>query len=253
MRLYTVSDLHVDYAENLGWVRSLSGEDYSGDRLILAGDITDDMELLRSVLSGFAATFKSVHFVPGNHELWIDRGDYACSLEKFEAVLELCRELDVHVDPYHDERLSVLPLFSWYDFSFGEPGVYLRRAWRDFRACEWPEHLADTGELSEYFLEKNLANLQVENELVVSFSHFLPRIDVMPDRIPEKRRKVYPVLGSMKLGEQVRQLKPDIHIYGHSHVNQQIELEGTTYINNAYAYPKEDRIARKALHCVAEL
>lgn len=253
MRLYMVSDLHVDYAENLGWVRSLSGEDYSGDRLIMAGDITDDMELLRSVLSGFAAAFKSVHFVPGNHELWIDRGDYACSLEKFEPVLDLCRELDVHVDPFHDERLSVLPLFSWYDFSFGEPGVYLRRAWRDFRACEWPEHLADTGELSEYFLEKNLANLQVENELVVSFSHFLPRIDVKPDRIPEKRRKVYPVLGSMKLGEQVWQLKPDIHIYGHSHVNQQIELEGTTYINNASAYPKEDRIARKALHCVAEL
>ena len=77
MRLYTVSDLHVDYSENLEWVRSLAAEDYSADRLILAGDITDNLELLASVLSGFVAAFRSVHFVPGNHELWVDRDTYA--------------------------------------------------------------------------------------------------------------------------------------------------------------------------------
>lgn len=253
MRLYTVSDLHVDYAENLEWARSLDVEDYSDDRLILAGDITDDLELLGSVLDGFVACFKSVHFVPGNHELWVDRGDYSCSLQKFEAVLDLCRSLGVHVDAFHDDKLSLLPLFSWYDFSFGEPGTYLQRAWRDFRACVWPAHLSDVRELSEYFLNRNEINLQTRNELVVSFSHFLPRIDVMPSRIPEKRRKVYPVLGSDRLGKQLQQLKPDIHIYGHSHVNQHIELDGTTYINNAFAYPREDRISRKSLHCVVEL
>ena len=194
-----------------------------------------------------------MHFVPGNHELWVERGDYRCSLEKFEAVLALCRNLGVYVDAYHDNTLSVLPLFSWYDYSFGEPGAYLQRAWRDFRACEWPAHLSDARELSAYFLAKNVDSLQTENELVISFSHFLPRIDVMPSRIPQKRRNVYPVLGSEMLGEQLRQLKPDFHIYGHSHVNQHIELDGTTYINNAYAYPREDRIARKSLHCVLEL
>lgn len=72
----------------------------------------------------------------------------------------------------------------------------------------------------------------------------------MPSRIPHERRRVYPVLGSVGLGEQVKQLQPDIHIYGHSHVNQSIELDNIRYVNNAFAYPKEERIARKQLHCV---
>ncbi len=72
----------------------------------------------------------------------------------------------------------------------------------------------------------------------------------MSNRIPLERRRVYPVLGSVALGEQVKKLKPDIHIYGHSHVNQSINIEGICYINNAFAYPREERIARKQLHCV---
>ena len=75
----------------------------------------------------------------------------------------------------------------------------------------------------------------------------------MPSYIPEDRRRIYPVLGSDGLGEQVKQLNPDIHIYGHSHVNQSVELENIRYVNNAFARPTENRIARKQLHCVLEL
>lgn len=250
MRIYTVSDLHVDYQENLDWVMSLAQQDFREDRLIVAGDLTDDIDLLSEVLSALRNTFAAVHFIPGNHELWVDKGGYDCSLSKFEAVLDASRELGVYVEPYHDERLSIIPLFSWYDFSFGEPDIYLKRAWRDFRACKWPENLATMEAISDYFLEKNLENLNSTNNYVISFSHFLPRIDVMPERIPEKHRVVYPVLGSDKLGKQVEQLSPDVHIYGHSHVNRQIDLGKVSYVNNAFAYPSEDRIARKKLYRV---
>ncbi|MEQ8953916.1 MAG: metallophosphoesterase family protein [Gammaproteobacteria bacterium] len=74
----------------------------------------------------------------------------------------------------------------------------------------------------------------------------------MPKSIPSNRRTVYPVLGSKRLGDQVKRLQSSIHVYGHSHVNQSVEIEGTRYINNAFAYPSENRIARKALHCVYE-
>ena len=72
----------------------------------------------------------------------------------------------------------------------------------------------------------------------------------MPAAIPEHRRKVYPVLGSARLDHQIRKLQPAIHVYGHSHVNQAIEIDGIRYMNNAFATPKETRIVRKELLCL---
>lgn len=256
MRVLTVSDLHVDYPENLEWVLELSAEEFHEDVLIVAGDVSDRLDLLRRVLSSLGNTFREVCFVPGNHELWMAEAEadvFDSSLDKFQAVISLCEEEGVHTSPLHIEDISIVPLFSWYDFSFGEPDRYLRRAWRDFRSCVWPDSLDSADAVTDHFLQLNQANLKVKNELVISFSHFLPRIDVMPETIPEKRRNVYPVLGSDKLGEQVQQLEPDIHIYGHSHVNRDMTLDGVNYVNNAFAYPSESRIARKALHCVHQL
>jgi predicted phosphodiesterase len=252
VRVFAVSDIHVDYAENLAWILSLDHKEYANDILILAGDVTDKMPLLEQVFVSLTASFKAVLFVPGNHELWVQEDDFDCSLTKFEAISELCKSCGVHADVFELTDISFVPLYSWYDFSFGEPDRHLRRAWRDFRACSWPEHLADSQDVTEYFLKLNIPKLATRNKTVISFSHFLPRIDVMPAEIPVKRRNVYPVLGSEALGVQVKQLNPAIHVYGHSHVNQAIDLDDIQYVNNAFAYPSESHIARKQLKCVFE-
>ena len=49
MRVFALSDIHVDYPENMLWVLQLSDTEYRQDILILAGDVTDDLELLRQV------------------------------------------------------------------------------------------------------------------------------------------------------------------------------------------------------------
>lgn len=252
MKIYAASDLHADYPENLEWVRSLEGEDLQADLLILAGDISDRWETLREVLARLVSSFRAVCYVPGNHELWLREEDPDCSLEKFHAVQALCEELGVVTGVYRGDGFSVVPLLSWYDFSFGEPDRYLRRAWRDFRRCRWPDELGDDPAVSEFFLSRNSGLLDVRDDTVISFSHFLPTLAVMPDRIPMDRRRVYPVLGSEALGEQLRELGPDIHVYGHSHVNRDVEIEGIRYVNNAFAYPRETRIARKRLYCIWE-
>ena len=252
MRVFAVSDIHVDYAENLAWILSLDHKEYANDILILAGDVTDKMPLLEQVFVSLTASFKAVLFVPGNHELWVQEDDFDCSLTKFEAISELCKSCGVHADVFELTDISFVPLYSWYDFSCGEPDCHLRRAWRDFRACSWPEHLADSQDVTEYFLKLNIPKLATRNKTVISFSHFFPRIDVMPAEIPVKRRNVYPVLGSEALGVQVKQLNPAIHVYGHSHVNQAIDLDDIQYVNNAFAYPSESHIARKQLKCVFE-
>ena len=253
MKVYTVSDVHVDYAENMDWILSLDSSVYQNDIMILAGDISHDLGDLARVFSSLVTKFQSVHFVPGNHELWVEDDQFDCSVEKFNAVQALSAEHGIKSGVEHYGKLSIVPMFSWYDFSFGEPDRHLSRAWRDFRACQWPSHLESSKDISNYFLELNRDQLSVKNDTVISYSHFPPRIDVMPSYIPEERRRVYPVLGSASLGEQVKDLNPDIHIYGHSHVNQSIEIGNIRYINNAYAYPTENRISRKELRCVLDL
>lgn len=252
MRVFAVSDLHVDYAENLQWVMNISSQDFQQDVLILAGDVSDKLELLTQVFEDLQKKFHAVLFVPGNHELWVQNEEFDCSLVKYEAILRLCKEIGIHTELFHTSNASFVPLLSWYDFSFGEPDQALLRAWRDFRACNWPEHLDDSKKVCAHFLAKNLPLPELRDKYVISYSHFLPRIDVMPSGIPLQRRQVYPVLGSSSLGEQIKILQPNIHVYGHSHVNQVIEIDGVTYINNAFAYPREKRIARKQLHCVVD-
>jgi hypothetical protein len=215
--------------------------------------VSHSIGLLRQVFESLQSKFLQVLFVPGNHELWLHDEEFDCSLRKFDAINELCKATGIRTSRFEHESVDFVPLLSWYDFSFGEPDRYLRRAWRDFRACRWPAKLNSSAAICEHFLEQNLPLPPSNGKLLISYSHFLPRIDVMPARIPRESRRVYPVLGSNGLGNQVMRLQPAIHIYGHSHINQSIDLDGIKFVNNAFAYPGETRISRKRLHCVTDL
>ena len=250
MRIHAISDIHVDYPDNLVWLRNLSNSEYRDDILILAGDVSDDMGLLAEVFQLLQDKFHRVCFVPGNHELWVSNSTFSCSMEKLAAVHALCRQLGIVIDVYRTGGLSLVPLHGWYDYSFAEPGRHLRRGWRDYRACAWPEELDSCAKINSHFLDRNEPLLAESNETVISYSHFVPRIDLMPKGIPDRKRFLYPVLGSNRLGQQVARLKPRIHVYGHSHVNQAKTLGGIEYVNNAFGYPSETRISDKRLRCV---
>ncbi len=249
MRVFTVSDVHVDYPENLNWLLTLSASEFQDDVLILAGDLTDNLPRLRVCFESVAARFRQVLYVPGNHELWVHRAPELTSIDKFHLVLEAANDCGVSTELWHEGELAIMPLFSWYDFSFGEPEPKLRRAWGDFRACRWPDQMRPA-DITQHFLSMNTAIAPADAATLITFSHFLPRIDVMPEQIPQKYRYLYPVLGSHALGDQVTQLSPALHIYGHSHVTRQVTLDGVRYINNAYGYPSEHRLSDKNLLCI---
>ena len=251
MRVFVVSDIHIDYQENRKWLSKLSSVNYLEDILILAGDVTDELQLLEQCFHELSTKFLKVLFVPGNHELWVTRDRTSNSIEKYRQICKVAIEHDISMQPFHIDSLSIVPLLGWYDFSFANPNTQLMKTWVDFRACVWPNNLQPL-DITEYFLEKNGAYLQTANQTLISFSHFLPRIDLMPTYIPQSYRYLYPALGSVLLEKQIRILKPDIHVYGHSHVNRYVTLEGIQYINNAFGYPSEDRITNKNLLCIYE-
>jgi predicted phosphodiesterase len=252
MRVFAISDIHIDHVANRQWVENLPIGEYGDDVLILAGDVSDAPRSLEWCFTYLARRFRHVLYVPGNHELWVIRDPPRLdSLEKFQQVCALARRCGISTGPVRRAGLSIVPLLSWYDYSFGAPDGELLAVWMDYRACRWPEGFA-AREVAQYFFELNEAVLTERAPTLISFSHFLPRIDLMPGYIPQRSRLLYPVLGSTRLELQIRRLKPAIHVYGHSHVNRRVRLDDTVYINNALGYPHEGQIASRRLTCVYE-
>ena len=246
MRIFTISDLHVDYKENLNWVNGISDFDFKNDALIVAGDISDKITIVASIFKKLKNSFKYVFFVPGNHDLWV-RDDCADnSVEKFQILIKLAEEFGVHTEEVSFNKIRIVPLFGWYDYSFGLPSEKLHSIWNDYAYCVWPDDF-DYFHITEMFTNLNKVRQKNDGEHLISFSHFLPSIDVMPSFIPDSRKFIYPVLGSELIGEQVLDMRSDIHIYGHSHVNNRIKIGETLYINNAYGYPSEKNICSKKL------
>jgi hypothetical protein len=198
-----------------------------------------------------AARFRKVLFVPGNHDLWVLRESdpEISSLQKFDALSAAVRSSGASMDAFFESGLSIVPLLGWYDYSFGEPNDELKDAWMDYQACRWPPGLG-AATIADHFNALNEDVAVSKGGKVITFSHFLPRIDVMPDSIPSSRRWLYPILGSTLLEEQLRRLGSSIHVYGHSHVNRSLTLDGVAYINNAFGYPREARITAKQLLCI---
>jgi predicted phosphodiesterase len=249
MRIFAISDLHLDYAVNREWLQQLPLHEYNNDVLILAGDISDRLALLDEAFKALTKRFATVLFVPGNHDLWINREPlHQNSFEKLDAVAAAAGEHGVRTSIFRHGDLAIVPLLGWYDYSFGEADDYLKTAWADFRACRWPDH--DDDALTRLFTGRNPGtsspSLQGAKQ-IITFSHFLPRIDLMPERIPDKHRKIYPVLGTTVLDAQLRALGSQMHVYGHSHVNRRVTIDGVTYINNAFGYPSESHFTTRQL------
>jgi predicted phosphodiesterase len=252
MRVLALSDLHIDYEENAKWVANLSIAEYQDDVLILAGDVTDTRRLLDWCLNALAKRFHKVLFVPGNHDLWVVREDREKnSLQKFEDICAVVESSGASMQAFREQGVSIIPVLGWYDYSFGEPSEELKSIWMDYRACRWPSGFTEK-DVMAYFGAFNNKQVCLTSGKVITYSHFLPRIDLMPGFIPNAKKLLYPILGSAQMDLQLRRFSPDIHVYGHSHVNRQVRIDNVSYINNAFGYPSETGITSKRLMCIHE-
>lgn len=254
LKVFAVSDIHVDFEENLRWFNNLSRFDYQNDILILAGDVTDIIPLFQKILRSLRKSFLEVLFIPGNHDLWVQRSPVGHSLEKLQLIKIITADCGIRMEPLYLPSLSIIPLFSWYDYSFEQPSKEIFKIWADYAACKWPENY-DEKSITQHFIAMNESFLSANNagQYVISFSHFLPRIDVMPRYIPYDKRSLYSVFGTTLLEKQIRKLGSKIHVYGHSHVNNQITKDNTLYVNNAFGYPYETFITAKKLKMIFEI
>jgi predicted phosphodiesterase len=230
MRIWAVSDLHADFRDNRRLLERISVAEHRGDALIVAGDVGDAISLVSDVLGGLRERFAEVFFVPGNHELWV-RNDPRDSVEKFHAVLAACAGAGVRTAPARVGGAWIVPLFSWYDPAFdvrGEADHASLEAWSDRYFCRWREGISPV----DHFLALNEPHLRRYDAPVVSFSHFVPRTELLPP-VRWLRFKGLPlVAGSVAIDAQVRRIGAAVHVYGHTHIPDDRVIGGVRYVQN---------------------
>lgn len=263
MRVFAWSDLHADYARNRALVAAAAERDHEDDALLVAGDVSDSLDTLARMLEQLRARFAEVFFVPGNHEAWLRGGGFTDSQAKLDRIRALCGELGVRTGPARlggvKAAVWIVPLASWYVRpEHGPDSLFVEKAtedttqqmWADDVYVRWPDGHA--GAAAERLLRENEAHLaRAYDAPVVSFSHFLPRREVMfrapqelaagaprqPDRHPAFNFSR--VAGSLGIERQLRALGSSVHVYGHQHRNRDRVLEGVRYVSHCLGYPGE--------------
>lgn len=238
MRIYAISDLHTDFRDNRAALERAGLAGHRDDVLIVAGDIADSEAVVGDTLRWLVARFREVFFVPGNHELWV-RGEERDSMQKFQAVLRLCDQVGVRTSPLRVAGTWVVPLFSWYDASFdvqGEGEEAELEAWSDRYFCRWP---GGTDRVDEAFLAMNERHVHAYDGPVVTFSHFLPRPELLPPVRYLRFRGLPLVAGSTGIEAQIRRIQPRVHVYGHTHISDDRVIDGVRYVQNHFRRPAE--------------
>ena len=305
-RVLCVSDIHTDHDDNLRWAENLD-LDFEA-LLIVAGDISHDISVVRKTFEILTTKFGAVAYTPGNHCLWVDSsytrksddGDShrsrtyeksTDSIHKLAVLLKMCDDMEIYTGPIRvgggidddDENfggdapieanknksgLWVVPLLSWHHQSFDtEPDIdpdawgripSVERLVADYRRAQWPEPLSPRDDSVAQFMDtindyvlphKMLPLIEADkgSAALLTFSHFLPRIEL----IPEKRYMSYPTLnkavGSNYLERRLRQLGSSFHVFGHTHFGWDMTIDGVRYVQASLAYPKEWRYRSRSL------
>ena len=261
MRVFALSDIHVDHKVNNAWITGLSDSDFQDDTLLLAGDVTHDLQLLIATFEILLSKFKNLFFVPGNHDLWVMPGNASDSIQKFRNIIEICNELSVKTQPEYlgtnSDKVLIVPLFSWYTQpDEGKDSLYIPKddenisndMWSDNYFIKWPNTSNDR--MIDFFLELNEEHLSLSCDgHIISFSHFLPRSDIILPIAEESavikrshRNETFNftrVAGSKLLDLQIRRLGSTIHVYGHQHRNRYRNLDGVCYVSCCLGYEYE--------------
>ena len=76
-------------------------------------------------------------------------------------------------------------------------------------------------------------------DTVISFSHFIPRVELLPEKRFIMEPLLARVVGSDALEAQVQRLKPHLHLFGHSHIPIDLCLQGIQYVQWPVGYFRE--------------
>jgi len=73
----------------------------------------------------------------------------------------------------------------------------------------------------------------------VTFSHFLPRFELLPNRLFLIHKSTTLICGDKRLDAQIRKVGAKVHVFGHTHIDQDMVIKGIRYVQNAFGHPEQ--------------
>ncbi|MBI2372643.1 MAG: metallophosphoesterase [Deltaproteobacteria bacterium] len=257
----SLSDLHVDYAENRELLVAICMELHARrpDLVICAGDISHDDGRIHRTLTALRAVAPTVVYVPGNHELWRKEGN---ALERYRVeLLRIAEGAGAHYlprEPYVAEGVGIVGTCGWYDYSFraewlGLPDEVYRAkqfegfAWSDASRVRFERdgrllEDAEIARMMERDLREQLEDVEARADVrdVLVVTHHLG-FEASLHRVGRKPWDFFNAfMGSVSLGETIRRgRRVRAAIHGHTHVVGEQSVDGLRVFGTALGYPRE--------------
>ncbi|BAU97286.1 serine/threonine-specific protein phosphatase [Corynebacterium suranareeae] len=240
--LWAVSDLHVTFAQNQKTVDALQPHN-PGDWLIVAGDVAEKIPDVVRVLSGLAARFDTVIWVPGNHELFNRKTDRINGKARYRALVGQLRALGVITpeDPYPVfGGVTICPLFTLYDYSFRPLGFTAKQAVAQAKVKLDDElAIAPYVDIPQWCAERlsyTEDRLKATKGPKVLVNHW-PLVIEPTHRLFEKDIALW--CGTTATRDWAVRFNAVMAIHGHLHIPAETRVDGISHVEVSLGYPFE--------------
>jgi Calcineurin-like phosphoesterase len=252
MKLWAISDLHVDIEQNRAGLLALKA--HPEDWLITAGDLCEGLGLFAEALGWLTQRFGRVIWVPGNHELWLPESG-GSSIEQYKQLVEVARSCGVLTpeDPYVTWPPTgdvIVPLCTLYDYSFRPSNITLEGVveWaaelKNVAADEKRMGVSPLSGMAEWCAmrcsetEERLARELPSDARTILVGHYPLREDLVHiPRIP----RFTPWCGTQLTKDWHRRFRAVAAVSGHLHVRRRDVVDGTRFEEVSLGYPGQWR------------
>lgn len=259
MRIAAVSDIHVlpNGSDDLLLVKIRERVDeIDPDVFVIAGDISDRLDILSDTLSKLQTERCENFFVAGNHDIWFEEEGGPGSLEKYSKIIgEVCKrngfshipDAPVVVDDY-----AFIGSIGWYDYSFRrdelnipienyEQKEYRGAIWYDLLRLDWGFDDREVTELFNKKIEYDLKTVPEDCEHVIYVSHHLPfqELTIYKNKLPWDFHGAF--MGAKSTGQIIKSDKRVLlSISGHSHIRNFFKFENLVTLTVPIGYGRPD-------------
>ncbi len=234
MKIALFSDLHTEFWPK-GWpMDDLLSPANECDVVVLAGDIASGRKNVKAVLKKFAAAYKHVIYLPGNHEYY---GSDMVTFNNFGEVPEGVHMLSPGCVKIQDVTFIGAPL--WTNFRGGcyTDSILAEMSARDmiadFRLIKGFSPAMARGMFEDHSRYiKRMYECNGGKKVIVT--HFLPATQCISERFNDGNLLNYYFANDM--GDWIKDLSNTIWMFGHTHDSMDFMLGDTRMVCNPYGY-----------------